>query len=100
MRLEKHPILELERGEQVEFFFNQKKVVGYTNETVAAALIAAGMIEFGHSDKLHRARGLFCGIGNCSSCSMRVDGVENTKICVTKCRQGMVVEKQYEGEAQ
>lgn len=94
MRIEKHPILNIERGEPVEFYFNQKLIEGYTNETIAAALIAAGIFEFGQSDKLHRARGLFCGIGNCSSCFMRVDGVENTRICMTKCRQGMAVESQ------
>lgn len=94
MRIEEHPILNIQRGERIEFYFNHRLVEGYTNETIAAALIAAGISEFRHSDKLHRARGLFCGIGNCASCSMRVDGVDNTRICVTKCRQGMIVETQ------
>ncbi len=95
MRIEEHPIRRVNRGERVEFYFNGKAVEGYTNETVAAALIAAGMPEFGRSVGLHRARGLFCGIGNCCSCSMRVDGVEHVRICVTKCRQGMIVESEY-----
>ena len=42
MRIEQHPILEFDRGEKVVFFFNGQPVDGYTSETIAAALHAAG----------------------------------------------------------
>ena len=47
-----------------------------------------------HSPELDRPRGLFCTIGNCSSCRMTVDGEPNVRICVTKVRAGMTVEEQ------
>lgn len=94
MRIEEHPILEFDRGEKVTFTFNGREVEGYASETIAAALHAAGVRELGHSSQLHRPRGLFCAIGNCSSCFMTVDGEPNVRVCVTKVRQGMVVEEQ------
>ena len=95
MRIEEHPILDFDRGTQVTFYFNGRPVDGYTNETIAAALHAAGIRVLGHSPELHRPRGLFCAIGNCSSCFMTVDGEPNVRVCVTKVRDGMRVEEQH-----
>lgn len=94
MRIEEHPILSFERGEKVSFFYQGKEVEAYETETIAAALHAAGVRTLGHSPELHRPRGLFCAIGNCSSCFMTVDGEPNIRVCVTKVKQGMRVEEQ------
>lgn len=94
MRLSEHPILEFDRGEKVTFYYNGQEIEGYTEETIAAALHAAGIRELGHSPQLHRPRGLFCAIGNCSSCFMTVDGQPNVRVCVTKVKAGMHVEEQ------
>lgn len=94
MRIEQHPILEFDRGDRVGFFYNGQEVEGYTSETIAAALHAAGVRTLGHSHDLNRPRGLFCAIGNCSSCFMTVDGEPNVRVCVTKVKSGMNVEEQ------
>ena len=94
MRLSEHPILEFDRGEKVTFYYNGQEIEGDTEETIAAALHAAGIRELGHSPELHRPRGLFCAIGNCSSCFMTVDGQPNVRVCVTKVKAGMHVEEQ------
>ena len=60
MRIDKHPILNFRRGEKLSFFFNGKEMEGYSGETVAAALHAAGIRELLKSPNLHRPRGLFC----------------------------------------
>ena len=95
MRIEQHPIIQFNRGEKVTFFYNGREVEGYTNETVVEALHAAGIRKLGTSPELHRPRGLFCAIGNCSSCFMTVDGQPNMRVCIIKCRQGMRVEEQH-----
>ncbi len=41
-----------DRGEKLTFFYDGKEVEGYSNETVAAALNAAGMSESGKSSEL------------------------------------------------
>jgi len=94
MRIEQHPILNFQRGEKVKFFFKGQEMEGYTTETIAAALHAAGIRELAKSPELHRPRGLFCAIGNCSSCLMVVDGQPNVRVCVVKVRSGMKVETQ------
>jgi NADPH-dependent 2,4-dienoyl-CoA reductase/sulfur reductase-like enzyme len=94
MRIEKHPILEFDRGETLHFTFNGKELEGYAGETIAAALHAAGIKELAKSPVLHRPRGLFCAIGNCSSCLMVVDNEPNIRVCVVKLKEGMKVETQ------
>lgn len=94
MRIEEHPILNFERGEKITFYYNGEAIEGYENETVAEALHAAGIRRLGYSPELHRPRGLFCAIGNCSSCFMTVNGEPNVRVCVLKCAEGMQVEEQ------
>jgi len=94
MRIGQHPILEFQRGEKVKFFFNGQEFEGYESETIAAALHASGVVELAKSPELHRPRGLFCAIGNCSSCLMVVDGKPNIRICVVKIKAGMKIQTQ------
>jgi len=94
LRINEHPVLEFERGEKVSFFYNGREVEAYPNETIAAALHATGVRKLGESPELHRPRGLFCAIGNCSSCFMIVDNKPNMRVCVIKVKQGMRVEDQ------
>ena len=94
MRINKHPVLDFKRGEKIFFFYNGQKFDAYANETIAAALHAAGIRELAESPELHRPRGLFCAIGNCSSCLMVVDGEPNIRVCVVKVKPGMKVQTQ------
>lgn len=94
MRIHDHPILDFNRGRRVKFYFNGRELEGYEGETIAAALHANGIKMLRESDELHRPRGLFCAIGNCSSCLMVVNGKPNVRVCVEKLRENMVVETQ------
>ena len=91
-RIVSHPILSglPERGE-VPFNYNGAPVRALEGDTVAAALTAAGIRVFRHSHRRGEPRGLFCGIGHCTDCAMEVDGVPNTRVCVTAVREGMQV---------
>ncbi|BBE30346.1 hypothetical protein OSSY52_04870 [Tepiditoga spiralis] len=95
MRIQQHPILKFKKENRVNFLFEGKEVYGYEGETIAASLHALGIWEYGEGAHSHTPRGLFCAIGHCSSCLMKVDGVPNTRICVTKIKEGMIVEKQH-----
>jgi sarcosine oxidase subunit alpha len=94
-RIEEHPIIEFKRGKKVEFYFNRERMVGYSNETVAAALIANGVKVFRYSKKKKRKRGLFCAIGKCSSCLVEINGVPNQMACLRKVKEGMVIKTNY-----
>jgi len=81
------------RGAQITFTYDGTSINGFENETIAAALHAAGIFTLSHSES-GRPRGIYCAIGNCSSCMMVVDGEPNVKVCVELARDGMVVRTQ------
>ena len=94
MTIKEHPILNFQPGKKVAFTFEGKKLEGYDNEPIAAALVAAGIKVLSYSLKLKRPRGFFCAIGNCSSCLMRVNGLPNVRTCIVRLEEGMVIERQ------
>lgn len=94
MRIKDHPILEFKHGEKVSFIFQGKKLEGYNDEPIAAALVASGIKLLSYSKKLKHPRGFFCAIGKCSSCLMNVNGIPNVRTCVTKLEEGMIVKRQ------
>ncbi len=94
MRIEKHPILEFQKGAKIKFLFDGRELEGYAGEPVAAALHAAGVRVLSHSHSHNRPRGFWCAIGHCSSCNMRVNGVPNIRVCIEPLAEGMVVETQ------
>jgi len=94
MRISQHPILDFERGTPVSFTFDGTPVSAHAGETIAAALYAAGYITLANSPIRHRPRGIYCAIGNCSSCMMVVNGKANVKTCIELVQDGMIVETQ------
>lgn len=63
-------------------------------DTVAAALLRAGVTTFTRSIKYHRPRGPFCLAGSCGQCLMRVDGVPSLLACRVPAAEGMRCERQ------
>ena len=93
-RIYDHPVLEYDRGKEFTIYLDGKPVKAFENETVAAALYAAGLREFSKSIKYRRPRGFFCAIGRCSSCMMEVDGVPNVRTCTMPVNDGMRINSQ------
>jgi predicted molibdopterin-dependent oxidoreductase YjgC len=59
-------------------------------QTVAAALIGAGITVFRHTPA-GAPRGVFCGMGVCFDCLVTVDGLADQRACMTPVRPGMRV---------
>ncbi len=93
-RIYNHPVLEYNRGKEIKIYLDGKPVKAFENETVAAALYAAGLREFSKSIKYRRPRGFFCAIGRCSSCMMEVNGVPNVRTCTLPVKDGMRIKSQ------
>ncbi|MCK5847993.1 MAG: (2Fe-2S)-binding protein [Caldisericia bacterium] len=94
MRIKEHPILEFKKSKKVTFFFDGKPIEGHENEPIAVALFEHGYKQLSESLVSHRSRGIFCCIGNCSSCLMKVDGMPNVRTCTKRIKSGMQVETQ------
>lgn len=95
MRITEHPILEVDQQRKaVTIFYNGQALTAYEGEPVASALMAAGIRNLRTTAKLHEPRGIFCAIGRCTDCMMIVDGMPNTRTCVTMVQDGMRVERQ------
>jgi predicted molibdopterin-dependent oxidoreductase YjgC len=95
-RITEHPILEEHlKGKKVKFTFDGKELEGYEGEPIAAALKANGIMVHRYTKKHHEPRGIFCAIGRCTDCVMVVDGVPNTRTCITPLQAGMKVQTQY-----
>lgn len=95
MRVVEHPILEpLDLSNTVTIYYNGQPIEALEGEPVAAALMNAGIRAFRLTARRHEPRGIFCAIGRCTDCKMTVDGVPNTRTCVTLVHEGMQVEFQ------
>jgi predicted molibdopterin-dependent oxidoreductase YjgC len=82
----------LERGAAVTISIDGESHEAFEGESVAAAVMADRGLELRRTDKLD-PRGYYCGMGACFDCMMIVDGVPNTRTCVTWVADGMTVER-------
>ncbi len=95
MRVVEHPILDtLDMSRTVTIYYNDQPIEALEGEPIASALINAGIKSFRTTQKKHEPRGIFCAIGRCTDCKMIVDGVANTRTCITPVREGMRVYRQ------
>ncbi len=92
MRIQEHPILgKFEKGQKVQFHFEEKVLEGFEGEPIAMALRSNGILIHRYTSKRNEPRGMFCAIGRCTDCIMVVDGEPNVRTCVVPLKAGMAV---------
>lgn len=94
LRIKKHPIIDFKDQEEIPFYFNNEKLYGVKEDSIASALHANGVKKLTTSLKYNRPRGFFCGIGKCSSCLMKVNGIPNVRTCIAPLKNGVHVNTQ------
>lgn len=72
---------------------NGQKIQGRSGQTIAAALINAGVKVFRHTPA-QAPRGIFCGMGVCFECVVTVNGIPDQRACMTLVQPGMKIETQ------
>lgn len=60
-------------------------------DTLGASLVRAGLLTNRRSIT-GEPRGMYCGMGACSECVVRVDGVSNVRACMTIACPGSTIE--------
>jgi len=81
-------------GEPIEIRFEQQIIVARANESVAAALLAAGIVSFRQAEPDGETRGPYCMIGVCFDCLVEIDGKPNLQACQYRVRDGMQIRMQ------
>lgn len=79
---------------RIHLDFEGSPLPAQEGDTVASALLRAGVTTFSRGPKYHRPRGPFCLAGTCAQCHMRVDGEPNVPTCETPAADGLSVERQ------
>lgn len=72
--------------------FDGQTLTARAGDTLAAALLRAGIPVFRHTPEHGSARGPYCMMGACYDCLVLVDGVTR-QACMTPVRDGMRVTK-------
>jgi aerobic-type carbon monoxide dehydrogenase small subunit (CoxS/CutS family) len=66
-----------------------REVPAKAGESLAAALLAAGITTFRTTPVGAAPRGPFCMMGACYDCLVTLEGEENVQACLTPVRAGM-----------
>ena len=75
----------------VRFRFNGIEVEAVAGQTIAAALLAAGQLEFRRSARTDSMHGPWCLMGACFECVVEVRDAGRCQACMTEVRDGMDV---------
>ncbi|MDO9525936.1 MAG: 2Fe-2S iron-sulfur cluster-binding protein [Gemmobacter sp.] len=79
-----------------QVFWNGRPVPFCEGETLGSALTRAGISDLGRAPT-GQARAVFCGIGQCQGCLVRV-GTRLTEACLLPCVDGLQAEPDAGGQ--
>ncbi|MCQ8780662.1 (2Fe-2S)-binding protein [Mangrovibrevibacter kandeliae] len=81
-------------GMPIPFTLDGRRLEGRAGDTVAAALLAAGVETCRTSAVGGAPRAPYCMMGVCFECLVTIDGVGNRQGCLVPLQAGMAVETQ------
>jgi predicted molibdopterin-dependent oxidoreductase YjgC len=81
-------------GGTITISFDGRAIAAWPGDSVAAALLAAGITVTRRTPVGAAPRGPYCMMGACFDCLAVVDGRPNVQTCMTDVRDGMRIERQ------
>jgi D-hydroxyproline dehydrogenase subunit gamma len=84
---------------EVTIHVDGRPIRAAAGESVAAALLAAGVAEFRAAAVSGAARGPYCMIGNCFECVVEIDGWPDRQACLVTVAEGMRISLPMRGRA-
>lgn len=85
----------IEPLEPLTFSFDGRTCTAARGDSVAAALLRAGVQAFRTTLPGCAPRGPYCLMGACFECLVTIDGVGNRQSCLIDLAEGMVVQSQH-----
>ncbi len=79
----------------LRFGFEGRTIPARPGDTVAAALLAAGIGSFRETAVSGAPRTPYCMMGVCFDCLVQIDGVPNRQACLVTVVNGMEVRRQH-----
>jgi hypothetical protein len=86
-------------GDPIAFSINGRRAQAFAGDTVAAALLGAGVDHCRTTPISGAKRAPYCMMGVCFECLVTIDGVGNRQACLIAVRVGMRVETQQGARA-
>jgi len=80
-----------EQAASIEISVDGRRVQAREGDTVAGALLAAGVVPFRHTPVSGQPRAPLCLMGVCFDCLVEIDGRQNVQSCMTEVKSGMQV---------
>lgn len=81
-------------GARIGFTWVGRSLSGCDGDTVASALLGAGV----RANRVHpvsgQERAPFCMMGTCFECLVEIDGVPNRQACQVRLKEGMAIRPQ------
>ena len=81
-----------DRGKTVSIVVDGAPLIAHEGDSVAAALLAAGLRAFRMTAVSGAPRGPFCMMGTCFDCVVTIDGERNVPACLVRVADGMRVD--------
>jgi predicted molibdopterin-dependent oxidoreductase YjgC len=78
----------------VTIWWGETQIQARPGDSVAVALLAAGVNTTRTTAMSGAPRGPYCMMGACFECLAEVDGVANVQTCMTEVRDGMRIRRQ------
>ena len=80
---------------RIAFTIDGRRVEARKGDTVAAAMLAAGIIQCRTTPVSGAPRAPYCLMGVCFECLVTIDGVGSRQGCLVPVRDGLRVESQH-----
>lgn len=84
------------RGARIVFRFDGADIAAYEGESIAAALLAAGIRAWPSPPNGPPSRTIFCAMGVCQQCAVEIDS-RRVEACRTRVRAGLEVRSTLSG---
>jgi predicted molibdopterin-dependent oxidoreductase YjgC len=82
-------------GRVLRLTFDGKAIEARAGDSVAAALLAAGVGTFRETSVSGAPRAPYCMMGACFDCLVEIDGIANRQACMVAAVDGMNVRTQH-----
>ncbi len=82
------------QGKAVTLWFEEQPILAHEGESVAAALLAAGVDYLRSAPVSGTARAPYCWMGVCFDCLLEIDGQPNQQSCLIAVQDEMRIHRQ------